>query len=296
MGGTGFIGYHLAKKSLEKGWEVSSISTRHPKKLRFLKRVKYIICDITKKKILKKKLKKKFDYVVNLGGYVDHSNKGKTFKSHYFGCKNLTEVFLKKRPTSFVQMGSSVEYGHQNSPQKETLKCKLNDVKSIYGKAKLLSTKHLIALYKKNNFPCTILRLYLTYGPKQDANRFLPIIITSCLNKRKFPCSNGIQFRDFIYVDDVISAIFKSLLSRNSKGEVFNLGTGKPKKIKKIIEKIKKHLNAGSPQYGTIKLRKDEIIRLYPNIKKIKNKLNWKPKVSFEDGLKKTIKYYSKNA
>ena len=59
MGGTGFIGYHLAKKSLEKGWEVSSISTRHPKKLRFLKRVKYIICDITKKKNSKEKIKEK---------------------------------------------------------------------------------------------------------------------------------------------------------------------------------------------------------------------------------------------
>ena len=50
VGGTGFIGYHLAKESLKKGWLVTSISTRKPKKLRKLKKVKYIICDITKKK------------------------------------------------------------------------------------------------------------------------------------------------------------------------------------------------------------------------------------------------------
>ena len=55
IGGTGFIGYHLAKQALKKGWDVSSISSRQPKKIRYLKKVKYIICDITKKKILKKK-------------------------------------------------------------------------------------------------------------------------------------------------------------------------------------------------------------------------------------------------
>ena len=55
VGGTGFIGYHLAKKSLKKGWHVTSISLHPPKKIRYLQKVKYIICDITKKKLLKKK-------------------------------------------------------------------------------------------------------------------------------------------------------------------------------------------------------------------------------------------------
>ena len=57
VGGTGFVGYHLAKKSLKKGWKVTSISSNRPKKIRYLSKVKYIICDITKKNILKKKLK-----------------------------------------------------------------------------------------------------------------------------------------------------------------------------------------------------------------------------------------------
>ena len=57
VGGTGFIGYHLAKKSLIKGWQVTSISSNPPKKIRHLSKVKYIICDITKKNILKKKIK-----------------------------------------------------------------------------------------------------------------------------------------------------------------------------------------------------------------------------------------------
>jgi Nucleoside-diphosphate-sugar epimerases len=55
VGGTGFIGYHLAKKSLEKNWEVTSISTKTPKKKRYLKKVKYIFCDISKIRYFKKK-------------------------------------------------------------------------------------------------------------------------------------------------------------------------------------------------------------------------------------------------
>ena len=103
VGGTGFIGYHLAKESLKKGWLVTSISTRKPKKLRKLKKVKYIICDITKKNSLDKKVKQQFTYVVNLGGYVDHSNKAKTYRSHYLGCKNLTEIL--SRTAFFFSLG-----------------------------------------------------------------------------------------------------------------------------------------------------------------------------------------------
>ena len=296
VGGTGFIGHHLAEKSLTKGWQVTSISSKPPKKIRYLSKVKYIICDITKKKSLKRNIQKSFKYVVNLGGYVDHSNKKKTFKSHHIGCKNLTEVFSKKKPISFVQMGSSVEYGNLKSPQKENAKCNLKSVKSIYGKAKLLSSIYLIDLFKKKKFPSTVLRLYLAYGPRQDANRFLPIIIRACIKNKKFPCSQGIQSRDFVHVDDVVDAIIKSLTNRNARGQIINIGSGKPRKIRNIIEYIKKISKGGYPEFGKIKLRKDEIIKLYPNIKKAKRKINWKPQISFERGIKSTIKFYNEQA
>ena len=290
VGGTGFIGYHLAKKSLRKGWRVTSVSSKIPNKKRYLPKVKYIICDITNKRSLQKKINKHYDYVVNLGGYVDHSNKKKTFASHFTGCKNLTEIFLKNTPRSFIQMGSSGEYGALKSPQKENSRC---TPKSIYGKAKLMSSKHLIRLFKKKSFPLTILRLYQAYGPQQDFNRFIPILIKACIQNKNFPCSNGNQLRDFIYIDDVINAILKTLKSKKAKGHIINIGTGKPKKIKKIIKEVKKNLKGGHPQFGKIKLRKDEILKIYPSIKKAKNIINWKPKVSFENGLKLTIKFYN---
>ena len=293
VGGTGFIGYHLAKKCLIKGWEVTSISSKAPKKIRYLKKVKYLFCDICNKNALKKSINKYFHYVINLGGYVDHSNKKKTFKSHYLGCKNLVEILLKDPPVSFVQMGSSVEYGHLKSPQLENFKCNLKLIKSTYGKAKFLTTKYLVKLFKTKNFPSTILRLYITYDPKQDINRFLPIVIKNCLNKKIFNCSEGKQFRDFVFIDDVVNAIFKSFKSKKAIGQIINIGTGKPRKIKKIIQKIKKISKGGKPQYGKVKLRKDEILKLYPNISKAKNILKWKTKITFEKGLEKTIKFYN---
>jgi len=292
IGGTGFIGYHLAKQSLKKGWQVTSISSKPPKKIRYLSKVKYIRCDITNKKLLETRTNNNFDYVVNLGGYIDHSNKKKTFSSHYNGCKNLAEIFLNKSLSSFVQIGSSLEYGSSNSPQKENIKCNLKSIKSTYGKAKLSSSIHMINLFKKKKFPVTVLRLYLVYGPKQDINRFLPTIIDGCLKNKKFPSSKGDQLRDFLYVDDAVEAIIKSLINKNTRGQIINLGSGKPKLIKNVIEKVKKISKGGKPQYGMFKLRKFDIQKLYPSIEKVKNIINWKPKISFEKGIRKTINSY----
>ena len=122
VGGTGFLGFHLAKKCLSKGWKVHSVSTKKPKKLRYLKKVKYIHFNIVNKKSIIRKLKFHYDHVNNLGGYVNHNEKKKTYESHFLGCKNLVDFFLKKKIKSFIQIGSCVEYGHLKSPQKESKK------------------------------------------------------------------------------------------------------------------------------------------------------------------------------
>ncbi len=289
VGGTGFIGYHLAKKCLKKSWQVTSISSKKPKKIRFLKKVKYIRSDITNKKLLKKNTNNTYDYVVNLGGYVDHSNKKKTFKSHYVGCKNLAQIFLKKKISSFIQIGSSLEYGTSKSPQKESIKCNLKSVRSTYGRAKLLSSNYMINLYKKQKFPSTVIRFYLVYGPKQDINRFIPTIINGCLKNKKFPTSDGSQLRDFLYVDDAVRAIIMCLKNKKSRGQILNIGTGKPKIIKRVIKVVKKVSKGGQPQYGMFKLRKFDIPKLYPNVNKAKSKIKWSPKVSFKKGIRITV-------
>ena len=290
IGGTGFIGYHLAKKFLQKNFKVTSVSKNPPKKLRFLKKVKYIICDINNDRILKK-IDDNFDYVVNLGGYIDHKNKRETYRSHYLGLKKITKIFIKKKIKKFIQIGSSMEYGRVQSPQKEHFKCY---PESIYGISKLLSTEYLINLYKKKKFPVVILRLYQVYGPNQDKNRLIPIIIDSCKNNKSFPCSSGVQFRDFLFVDDLINAILRCL-EKKVEGKIINVGSGKKIKVKKIINQIVKFYKAGKPLFGKVKLRKEEMLKVYPSLLNVRKFLGWKAKVSFDSGILKTINFYNKN-
>lgn len=294
-GGTGFIGYHLASACLKKNFIVKSLSTKRPSKERKLKKVKYLICDISNKQKLSKILDHNFDYIVNLAGYVNHSNKKKTKKSHYNGCKNLALFFLKSNIKKFVQIGSSIEYGKINSPQKENNHNKQKTY-SVYGNSKLLSTKFLLNLSNRFNFPVSILRLYLVYGPYQDTNRVIPITIKNAINNNKFDCSSGLQLRDFIHIDDLVRAILKALSSKKTSGEIFNIGSGKPIRIKDLILKICKLVGSGKPQFGKIKLRKDEIKYLFPSIKKAKKLLKWRPLIDINVGLKKTIKYYENNS
>jgi dTDP-glucose 4,6-dehydratase len=289
IGGTGFLGYHLAKYCLKKKFKVTSISKNSPKPLRFLKKVHYIKCDISKKKLLEKKLNTNFDYVVNFGGYVDHTNKQKTFKSHYLGAKILGNVFIKKKIKRYIQIGSSMEYGRARSPQKENYKCK---PESTYGISKFMATQYFLNLHVKNNFPVTILRLYQVYGPYQDLNRLIPIVINSCKDNKNFPCSNGKQLRDFLFVDDLVRAIFITLKKKEAIGKIINIGSGNPIKIKKIIIKIRNHFKKGNPLFGRIKLRKEELLKIYPDLKNAKNILNWKSRVDFNSGIQKTINFY----
>lgn len=294
VGGTGFLGFHLAKYySKKKIFKIISLSRKKPKQARKIQDVNYIYCDITKKNKLFNILKKhkNIKYVINFGGEVEHKKLKKTFSSHYIGLKNLTEFFMKKDIKKFIQIGSSLEYGNCRSPQKET---NVLRPKSNYSKAKAYSSRFLINLYKRFDFPIIIIRPYQVFGPYQDLNRLIPFVINSCLNNKKFACSNGLQLRDFLYVDDFTNSI-TSLLRKNLKGQIFNVGLGKAIQIKKIIKLIQKKLKKGTPEFGKIKLRSDENLITYPDISKIRKMIKWKPKTSFLSGLNKTINFYKRH-
>ena len=292
-GGTGFIGYHLALYCLKRGWEVHSLSKSKPKNYRRVKGVKYILGDVRNRNELKSKLDNYYDYIINLSGYVDHSNKKSIIRTHFEGCKNLVFNF-KNKPKKFIQIGSSIEYGKNKSPQKEKLLYK-KDTKSVYGNAKLSTSLFLIRFFKKSNFPIVILRLYLVYGPKQDENRIIPFVIKQSLKGNRFNCSPGKQFRDFTYIDDVVEAIYKSLISEKTNGELINIGLGKPTQIKSLINTIVKKIGKGKPIFSKLNLRPDEMKKLYPNISKARRILNWTPKINLKKGLSKTIRYYKYN-
>ena len=142
VGGTGFIGYHLAIKAIKKKWKVSSISLNKPKDYRYIKKVHYIKTDIANLKRTEKKLTGSFTHVVNLSGYVNHKlfkgSVDEIIKTHFLGLVNLLKIFKEKKIIKFVQIGSSAEYGNIKAPQKENMDGNPN---SSYGIAKLAGTK-----------------------------------------------------------------------------------------------------------------------------------------------------------
>ena len=223
---------------------------------------------------------------------MDHNNKLKTINSHFKGCVNLFNIFSGSKLKRFIQIGSSGEYGNLQSPHDEHFR---SNPSTIYNMAKKKASDFLLKMYRKKNFPITIFRLYLTYGPKQDDNRFIPFVIINCIKDKIFELSHCNQYRDFIYIDDVVDIIIKSIDNKNAIGQIFNLGTGKAIKLKSIIKKIKKYIKGGIPIYNKKKLRNDELQKIYPKMNKVKKYFRWKHKVRFDDGLLNTIKYYKIN-
>lgn len=295
LGGTGFIGFHLAKALIKKKWKVISVSRFRPRKIRYLKEVTYIYSDLSNLEHLNKKIKNFLDtqYIINASGEVNHNNKKKVLESHYYGVRNIVEIFQKnKNFKRFIQIGSSLEYGKLKSPHKEINKTKSF---SYYSSAKIKSSNFLINQFKKKNFPVLILRPYQLYGTHQDSNRLIPFTISNCLKNKKFPCSQGFQIRDFLYIDDFVKVIIK-MLSKKKRciGEIFNIGYGTPCTVKKVINLINKITNKGYPKFGKIKLRKDESPESYPDISKVKKMFLWKPEINLKKGLKITINFYKK--
>ena len=228
-----FLVIILLNSVLRKKFKVISFSRNKPIKKRRLNNVDYLYGDITIKRQISKKLKRHLgaEYLVNFGGEVDHKNINKTFKSHFFGVKNLSKLFLNKNLKKFIQVGSSLEYGKLPSPHIEETNPKPI---SNYGKAKYFATKYLIDLYKKN-FPVVVIRPYQIYGPYQDNNRLIPIVIKSSLKNIKFSCSDGKQSRDFLYIEDFIKFIFLLINKKTNNGQIFNVGCGRAYKVKKLL-------------------------------------------------------------
>ncbi len=296
LGGSGFIGRHLAEFLINKGWNVT-VTTFSKKKIFFDKKIKIVNLDLVDLKKVKKFIQNNFfEYIVNLAGYIDHSSfyKKKNFvlESHFYGVVNLLKYLDKNNFKKFIQIGSSDEYGNLPAPQKENMR---EMPISLYSFSKLALTNFLQMLHRTENFPVIILRIFLAYGPGQDNNRFIPNVINGCIKKKNFNTSRGNQFRDFCYIDDVIMAIYMSLISTKNNGEIFNVGSGKPTKLKSLINKIVVCLKSGTPMFGKIKYRKNENMFLYPDISKIKKKLKWKAEIDISKGLKKTIHYYKNN-
>ena len=296
IGGTGFIGANLSLRALKSGYKVVVLSLSTPSLEKKINNIKYIQVDITDLDKLKEKIGGvSFDYIVNLSGYINHCNFSdggkKVIDVHFGGLQNILQSVNLSSLKRFVQIGSSDEYGHLPAPQNEDMP---ESPISPYSLAKVSSTKLLQMLYSTEEIPTVILRLFLVYGPGQDAGRFMPQIIQGCLSSELFSVSAGEQLRDFCYIDDVTHGILMSLKNDKVNGKVINIASGKSIRIREVVELVQKNIGQGKANFGKIPYRIGENMALYADISKANSILRWNPVVSIEEGIKKTIDYYQR--
>lgn len=289
VGGTGFIGRHLCLGARARGYAVSSLALSPPADP--LDGVRYLAGDVADAEAMKRQLGgQSFEYLVNCGGYIDHRpyfSGGRTLiEAHFGGVQNLLDAVNRDCLKRFVQIGSSDEYGAVSAPQIENAR---ESPISPYSMAKVAATHFLQMLWRTEQFPAVTLRLFLTYGPGQDERRFLPQIIKGCLEDRRFPVSEGRQLRDFCYVDDVADGILRALEAPSVCGRVVNLASGIPVSIRAAIERVRRLVGQGQPDFGQIPYRAGESMALWADISLARELLDWTPRVPLEEGLARTI-------
>jgi len=165
---------------------------------------------------------------------------------------------------------------------------------SPYGIAKLTIENYLDFYKKVYNLNYISLRFANVYGPRQDPKGEAGVvaIFIGKLLKRERPVifGDGKQTRDFVYVNDVVSALIKSM-SYKGKETIFNVGTGIETSVNQLFKLISKILRVKiKPIYAPPK--PGELKRSCLDISKIKKELNWKPAYNLEEGLKETIKWF----
>ena len=293
VGGNGFIGRHVVERGVACGWQVTSLSRSLPATPGHgTSAAHMVVADIADAEQLRSALgEAAFDYVVNCGGSIDHTPLSRGGRSvldcHFGGVLNLVQTVDRRALRAFVNIGSSDEYGDAPAPQSETAR---EAPISPYSLGKAAATHLLQMLHRTEGIPAITLRLFLTYGPGQDARRFVPQVVRGCLEDRTFPASAGEQIRDFCFVDDTVAAVFAALRAPAAHGEVINVASGVPVAIREVIETVRRLVGKGTPRFGDIPYRPGESMALYANISRARSLLDWQPTVPLVAGLERVIR------
>ena len=195
----------------------------------------------------------------------------------------------------FIFFGSCEEYGACSSPFSEQKK---EEPISSYGLSKLATTNLLRTLHRKNAFPYTILRPSIIYGPNQANDMFIPKLVETLWKQKEFLMTKGEQTRDFIFLDDVVTAVEKLLRpEKKYNGQVYNIGYGQSVSIKSVAYTVANLFGENYEQLlkiGAINYRVPEIMSYELETAKARKELSWSPQKSLEEGLGLTLEAMTK--
>ena len=301
-GGAGFIGSHLCEALVREQYEVICLDnfiTGDEKNLKGIGEIKVIKADVTDEKTVLEL--PKVDYIFHLASPaspVDYGNyPEETALANSLGTINLLKL-AKRDKAKFLFTSTSEIYGDPlEHPQKESYWGNVNPVgvRSCYDEAKRYGEMITMVYIRKYGIDARIIRIFNTYGPKmqKDDGRVISNFINQALEGKDLTIyGDGNQTRSFCYVLDMVEGVKAAMFFDNTQGEIINLGNPEERTIKQIAELIKNKIN---PEKKLIyePLPSDDPRKRKPDISKAKQRLHWEPKISLDDGLKKTIEYFT---
>ena len=294
FGAGGFIGANLMRSILQIREDVYGITSKPfiPWRLDDLNEKNILHCDITDQQKVNAlfdnyNFKTIFDLAA-YGAYSKQDDVHKIYKTNFVGLLNLLEAASKYAIHSFVHAGSSSEYGLNSSAPVENDSTLPN---SHYAVSKS-SAAELIKYYgtlKEMNV-CNV-RYYSIYGPYEEPDRLIPMIITKGLNNEYPPLVQPDISRDFVYIDD---AVYATLLAANApngqlNGKSLNIASGKKTTIRDIAAVSKDIFGiASDPLWGNMPNRKWDLKEWFGNATLAHELLNWQSETDLKSGLIKT--------
>jgi len=311
-GGLGFIGSNLIDLLISKKYSVINLDKvsyssnfYNLKEYKNHTKYKFVKCDLNSKKILSTLLKYKPICIFNLAAetHVDRSIDGpKNFiDSNILGTFNLLEafkIFSSKHNSKLVHISTDEVYG-------DVLKGRSDEnfsykPSSPYAASKAASDHLVYSYIRTYKIPAVISNCSNNYGPKQHPEKLIPKLIYNIINNKELPIyGRGENSREWLHVKDHCRALFK-VFKKGKIGEFYNIGSNKNLnniQITKALLKIAKNFihigNNVKIEYIADRPGHDQRYALNSN--KIKKKLNWKPQIKFNNGLKETFLWYLNN-
>ncbi|MCJ7693396.1 MAG: dTDP-glucose 4,6-dehydratase [Sedimentisphaerales bacterium] len=240
----------------------------------------------------------KIEVIVNFAAesHVDRSITGpKIFiETNVSGTLTLLEAARDKGLERFIQVSTDEVYGELGPDGKFTEQTPLSP-NSPYSASKA-AADHLVEAFGHTwGVKYNIGRCSNNYGPFQFPEKLIPLMINNALNDKELPVyGDGLYVRDWLYVYDHCTAIWK-ILTEGRPGEVYNIGGCNEKANLEVIKLILKRLGKAESLIKHVKDRLGHDRRYAIDAGKIIKELGWKPSVSFEQGIEKTIDWYLEN-
>ncbi len=220
------------------------------------------------------------------------------FITDVLGTQTIANAVLKAgdRVKRFIHISTSEVYGTAEAPlmdEEHTLK-----PASPYASAKCGADRLVYSYWSTYGLPATIIRPFNNYGPRQHLEKVIPRFVTSMLLGEELTVhGTGAASRDFVHVEDTCRAVDLVLHADASvvDGEVFNVATASDHSVAEIAQSIAGLMGGGPKNIINNGERPGQVVRHTGDYAKIKHLLGWEPKVSWEDGLRATIDWYSTN-